>query len=175
MKYFYIKARYLDFDRKVLKETLSQYTIEKFQGAKQITTLKVFPLKYHLSKSHIRAYLTKYGQKFLSIIDVHLCEYKGKAFYIEKERVVEILIKSQVMVNAPYFQEENPNYSRLSIKDKGPQGPPILVDNKEEGPAKDNRIDLLEVKGDDLLIYSLIVPRFSLGNNRWGKHLILFY
>jgi hypothetical protein len=134
----------------------------------------VFPLKYYPSKSHIRAYLTKCGRKFLSIIDVHLYKYKGKAFYIKKERVIKILIKSRVVVNAPYFREENLNYSRPSIKDKGPRGPLILVDDKEEGPAKDNGIDPLEVKGDDLLIYSPTIPRFSLGNSRWGKHLILF-
>ena len=53
-------------------------------------------------------------------MDIHLYEYKGKVFYIEKKQVIEILIKSQVVVNTPYFREENLNYSRLSIKDKGP-------------------------------------------------------
>jgi hypothetical protein len=33
-------------------------------------------------------------------------------------------------------------------------------------PAEGSRIDLLEVKEDDLLIYSLTLPRFSLGNNK---------
>jgi hypothetical protein len=32
--------------------------------------------------------------------------------------------------------------------------------------AEGSGIDLLEVKGDDLLICSLTLPRFSLGNNR---------
>jgi hypothetical protein len=84
VKYFYIKACYLDFDRKVLRETLSKYTIEKFCRAKEITTLKVFPLKYHPSKRYIRAHLTKCGRKFLSMMDVYLYEYEGKAFYIKK-------------------------------------------------------------------------------------------
>ena len=51
VKYFYVKARYLDFDRKVFREILSEYTIKKFRRAKQITTLEIFPLKYYLSKS----------------------------------------------------------------------------------------------------------------------------
>jgi hypothetical protein len=124
VKYFYIKARYLDFNRKVLRETLSKYTIKKFYKAKQITVLKVFPLKYHLSKSYIRAYLTKYSWKFLSIIDAHYYKYKGKVFYIKKEQIIEISIKSQVVVNPPYFQKENPNYFKPSIKDnRGPWGP----------------------------------------------------
>ena len=115
-------------------------------------------------------------------MNVYLCEYEGKAFYIEKERVIKISIKSRVVVDAPYFREENPNYSRPSIKEfnKGSPGPPTswfdLDEISEEGwsPAKDDGIDPSEVKGDDLLIYSLTVPRFSLGNSRWGKHSIHF-
>jgi hypothetical protein len=103
VKYFHIKTYYLDFDGKVFGEALSKHAIEKFCGAKQITALKMFYLKYYLSEKHIRAYLTEYGQKFLSIIDIHLCEYKGKAFYIKRKKVVEIFIKSQVMVNTAYF------------------------------------------------------------------------
>jgi hypothetical protein len=112
----------LDFNGKVFGETLSEHAIKKFPGAKQITALEVFPLKYHPGKKHIRAYLTKCGRKFLSIIDVHLCEYKGKAFYIEKERVVEIFIKSRIVVDAAYFREENPNYTRPSIKESNKDG-----------------------------------------------------
>ncbi|KAH6661627.1 hypothetical protein B0J14DRAFT_622151 [Halenospora varia] len=124
VEYFYIKACYLDFDRK------------KFRRAKRITALEVFPLKYHLGEKH----------KFLSIMDVHLCKYKGKAFYIKKEQVVKIYIKSQVMI---LFDLAEVCEKSLSL-------------------AKGNGMDPLEVKGDDLLIYSLTVPRFSLGNRRWA-------
>lgn len=44
MEYFHVKARYLDFNRKIFRETLSEHAIKKFRGAKQITTLEVFPL-----------------------------------------------------------------------------------------------------------------------------------
>ena len=77
----------------------------------------MFPLKYHPSERYIRAYLTEYSRKFLSIIDVYLYEYEDKAFYIKKGQVVEISIKSRVVVDAPYFREENSNYSRPSIKE----------------------------------------------------------
>jgi hypothetical protein len=78
----------------MFSKTLSKYTIKKFYRAKQITTLKVFPLKYHLGEKDTRAYLTKYSQKFLSLIDVHPYKYKGKAFYIKKEQVIKIFVKS---------------------------------------------------------------------------------
>ncbi|KAH8751488.1 hypothetical protein BGZ57DRAFT_774900, partial [Hyaloscypha finlandica] len=50
VEYFYIKARYLDFDKKVFRETLSKYTIKKFYRVKEITILEVFPLKYYLGE-----------------------------------------------------------------------------------------------------------------------------
>jgi hypothetical protein len=43
VEYFYIKARYLDFNRKVFGETSSKYTIKKFRRAKAINTLEYSP------------------------------------------------------------------------------------------------------------------------------------
>jgi hypothetical protein len=51
------------------------------------------------------------------MMGVHLCGYEGKAFYTEKERVVDIFIKSRVVVDAAYFREENPNHARPSVKE----------------------------------------------------------
>jgi hypothetical protein len=93
----------LDFNGKVFKETLSKHVIKKFRGTKHITALDVFLLEYHSSKKHIRTHLAKYGRIFLSIINIQLCKYKGKAFYIKREQVVKIFIKSQVVVDAAYF------------------------------------------------------------------------
>jgi hypothetical protein len=55
VKYFHIEGRYLDFDGKVLSEVVIHLLIKKFRGAKQIDTLKVFPLHCHLNESDARA------------------------------------------------------------------------------------------------------------------------
>jgi hypothetical protein len=78
------------------------------------------------------------------------------------------------VVDTAYFREENPNYTRPSIKesDKGP--PSYIIDlakitEKLSPPAKkskSNGMDLSEIKGDDLLICSPTVLRFSLSNKR---------
>jgi hypothetical protein len=130
----------------------------------------MFPFKYYLGKKHIRAHLTKYGQKFL-FINIHLCEYKGKAFYIEKEKVIKNFIKSRVVVDVNYFQEKNPNYTRPNIKKSDKDFGWIYINfnevsEKSSSLAKDNGIDLLKVKENNLLICSLIVPGFSLGNSK---------
>jgi hypothetical protein len=116
VEYFHVKARYLDFDGKVFGETSSDHAIEKFRGSKEINALEVFPLKYHPGEKHLRAHLTECGRKFLSLMDIHQCEFEGKAFYIEKNQVVEIFIKSRVMVDASYFREENPKTEHQGIQ-----------------------------------------------------------
>ncbi|CZS92550.1 uncharacterized protein RAG0_03160 [Rhynchosporium agropyri] len=173
IKYFHVKARYFDFDGRVFREMSSEHAIEKFRGAKQITALEVFPLKFHPDEEHLRAHLTTYGRKFISMMGVHLCDYKGKRFYIEKDRVVEIPVESRVVVDAAYFREENPNYARPSIKTSVKSSPAgwhvIGFDNPEEvsASAKDKGMDPSEVRGDDLLICSATVPAFSLGDRKW--------
>ena len=72
--YFHVKARYLNFDGKVFGETSSEHVIEKFRGAKQIIALEVFPLKYHPGEKHTRAHLSEHGRKFLSMMNIHICE-----------------------------------------------------------------------------------------------------
>jgi len=174
VKYFHVNARYLDFDGNVFGETSSEHAIEKFRGVKQISALEVFPLKFHPSEERVRAHLTTSGRKFLSMMGVHLYEYKGKAFYIEKGQVVEMFVKSRVVVDAAYFREENPNYARPSIEgsDKGSTWIYIdldEVDRELSSSAKGNGMDPSKVKGDDLLVCSPTVPGFSLDDNRWGE------
>lgn len=170
----------MDFDGKLFRETSNEHTIEKFYRVKQITTLKVFSLKYHLSEKLVKAHLAECSRKFLSIMDVHLCEYEGKAFYIEKERVIEIFIKSRVVVDAVYFREENPNYTRPNIKESNESSSNCWhyidlgeVAEKASFPTKGKGMDPSKVEGNDLLIYSPTVPKFNLSNSRWDKHLIL--
>ncbi|KAH8586146.1 P-loop containing nucleoside triphosphate hydrolase protein, partial [Bisporella sp. PMI_857] len=159
VEYFYIKARYLDFNGKVFGEALSEHAIKKFRRAKQITALDIFPLSYYPGKKSVRAHLIECSRKFLSIMNIRLGEYKGKAFYIEKERVVEIFIKSRVVVDAAYFREKNPNYTRPSIKESDEDSGWIIINldeasDKSSSLAKANGIDPSEVKRDDLLICS---------------------
>jgi hypothetical protein len=56
----------------------------------------------------------------------------------------------------------------------------VIIDLNESpekalSSAKSNGIDLLKVKRDNLLICNPTVPRFSLGNKRWGEHIIFLY
>jgi hypothetical protein len=74
-----------------------------------------------------------------------------------------------------YFRKENLNYTKPTIKKFNKSLLLLLLSvtiinlndfnetNKELSLVKDNKIDLLKVKEDNLLVYSLIILRFSLG------------
>jgi hypothetical protein len=68
--YFYIKGRYIDFNRKVFSKVPINTGILKFRGLKPINSLNVFPLQYHDYTDQVRAELVKYGQKFGSLKSV---------------------------------------------------------------------------------------------------------
>jgi hypothetical protein len=88
------------------------------------------------------------------------------------------------MVNAAYFREANPNYTRPSINDPNRASKPALLGitwvvfgpkdtyNRSSNSIRSNRIDLLEIKGNNLLIYSLIILGFSLSNKLWDECLL---
>jgi len=76
------------------------------------------------------------------------------------------------MVDAAYFREANPNYARASIEESNESSSPpswtILGsddDSKESSDVvKSNGMEPLDVKGDDILIYSSTMLGFSLRN-----------
>ena len=69
-KYFYIKERYLDFDRKVFSKVYIVIRILKFRGLKLITSLDVFPLKSYLNEKKIKEDLIIYSRKFYALTRV---------------------------------------------------------------------------------------------------------
>lgn len=73
VKYFHVKAGYVDFDGKVFGETSSGMPLRNSVELKRsLLLLEVFPLRYHQSKRDVRADLTKYDEKFLSIrLQIH--------------------------------------------------------------------------------------------------------
>ena len=76
------------------------------------------------------------------------------------------------MVDAIYFREANPNYTRVSIDEPDKESLSLSswtilgLDDSEKSPdvVKKTSMELLDIKGDDLLIYSLTLLGFSLSN-----------
>jgi hypothetical protein len=76
------------------------------------------------------------------------------------------------MVDIIYFREANPNYARVSINKSNKKSLSLSSwtilssDESKKSPniVKKTSIELLDVKGEDLLIYSLTLLGFSLSN-----------
>ncbi|KAI9726527.1 MAG: hypothetical protein M1835_003773, partial [Candelina submexicana] len=119
VEYFHLECRYVDFDGKVFGETSIELAIVKFRGTKRINSLDAFPLEYHPSKDEVKANLVECGHKFVSLMGVHHRQYRGDAFYMRKGQPIKVPVNSRVMIDAVYFQEANPNYTRPRINESG--------------------------------------------------------
>lgn len=91
------------------------------------------------------------------MLDIHHCQYRGTAFYVEKQKVVEIFVESRVVVDAACFREDNPNEGWPYENEYSEKSSPLV---------KSNGLDPLDVKGEDLFICSPTVPGFSLVDKR---------
>lgn len=169
--YFYMGCRYLDFDGAVFGEVSAALGIEKFAGIKRIANLAAFPLAYHPRRSEMRTGLVKRGRRFVSLLGVHHLQYHGNAFFMEKGEVVEVPVKSRIMVDAAFFRENNPNYVRprisgLTEKKSLDNGWFSFVFDDE---VKSNGRAPSEMKEDDLLLCSPTVRGWSFGNKLWRE------
>jgi hypothetical protein len=166
------------FDGKVFGETSIELAILKFRGTKRINSLDAFPLEYHPSKDKIKAHLVECGRKFVSLMGVHHRQYQGDAFYMRKEQPIKAPINSRVMIDAVYFQEANPNYTRPRISESGRQGSSDIAgilfwgderSTNRSDQVKSNGRDPVEMKEDDLILCSPTVSGFSYSNKLWGE------
>ncbi|KAL2380145.1 hypothetical protein RJZ90_004791 [Blastomyces dermatitidis] len=162
---------YLDFDGKVLGETVIHLSIEKFHGAKWIDTLEVFPLHCHSNERDAREQLLNCGHRFLGLTGINHVEYLGKkAFYMEKGRPIEVTINA-------HFKETNPNYKKPSISEPSRSATDIWLFLDVEGTTeistdviKSIGKESADMAGDDVLLCNPTVLGFSLDKKLWHKH-----
>ena len=178
VEYFHLECRYLDFDGKVFGEISVELVIPKFRGTRKVNSLDVFPLEYHPSKNKILVYLVECGRKFVSLMGVHHRQYRGDAFYVCKGKPIRVPVNCRIMVDAAYFQEANPNYTRPRINGSEHEN---LLNNifvlfesddrstSQSDQVKSNGRDPADMTEDDLILCSPTVPGFSYGNKLWGE------
>ncbi len=70
----------------------------------------------------MKAHLVECGRKFISLMGVHHCWYKGDAFYMRKGQPIKVHVSSRIMIDAVFFQEANANYTRPRINECVQQG-----------------------------------------------------
>jgi hypothetical protein len=186
---FMVHCWYMDFDGKefgrVQQPEESSFTIFSFQGSKEITSLPIYPIKYHNTKPNeppLRDYLIERGKKFWKLRSATQRMYKGETLDYGKR-----YIDSRVMVDYQTYTRINPDsivLGELEIEDKVTVSKPIngcncieCLESKEDGSRSRSSIfekyDHISVESESLTDHQLMlltnrVPGFYLQDRKWG-------
>lgn len=166
VEYFELQCQYLDFDGKVFGMVTEKLAIEKFRGAKTITTLDTFPIRFHSTPDEITQFLTARGQKFIDLMGTHHQFYDGHTFYQRKEGLVRISVRSKIMIDAERFRKMHPNYPRLLVKKSD-----MFMSSVSEQRVRSHGLDPANLGDSELMICSPTVMGFSLNDKFWGLHI----
>ncbi|KAJ6020105.1 hypothetical protein N7522_000180 [Penicillium canescens] len=114
-----LECRFIDYDGVKFGEAGIFLRVAKFRGSRPIESLEAFPLRYHPRHEEVRKVLVKRGQKFRDLAGSHIRHCNGSAFFMNKGKAIKVNVNSRVAVDAAFFHEMQPNYSRPSLRDRG--------------------------------------------------------
>lgn len=92
--------------------------IGHFRGARKITSLGCYPLKYHKNEAQLREELIERGKKFVSLSGVHYKSHQGMAYYKKRKSIIKVNINGRVMVDPSTHRRINPNYPISLVRPK---------------------------------------------------------
>lgn len=110
--WYFVEGKCLEFDGKKFGHGTLAQEVQEFQGTRKITSLPVYPLKYHKDELNVRQALIERGKKFVELAGAHFKAYSGVAYMKRKKgSVVKFHIQqSRIMVDPATFRRVNPNY-----------------------------------------------------------------
>ncbi|KAJ6038269.1 uncharacterized protein N7446_005079 [Penicillium canescens] len=114
-----LECRFFDYDGVKFGEAGMFLRLAKFRGSKPIESLEAFPLRYHPRHGQVRKDLVERGEKFRNLAGSHIRHCRGSAFFMNKGKAIKVNVNSRVGVDAAFFHEMQPNYSRPSLRDLG--------------------------------------------------------
>ncbi|POR34752.1 ATPase family AAA domain-containing protein 3B [Tolypocladium paradoxum] len=118
--FYFIEGKYLEYDGKKFGYGSLGEEIAEFQGARKITSLPCYPLKYHKEQARVRRDLIERGKKFVALNGVHYKSYSGIAYMKRKKgSIIKFNVQqSRIMVDPAIFRRINPNYSVSQVRPK---------------------------------------------------------
>lgn len=117
-EFYYIDGKYFEYDGKQFGYGHMVEEIPEFRGAKKITSLGCYPLKYHKNEEKLRKDLIERGQKFVTLAGVHYKSHHGLAYYKKKKSVIKVNVNGRVMVDPSIHRRINPNYPISLVRPK---------------------------------------------------------
>ncbi|KAL1851576.1 hypothetical protein Plec18170_006395 [Paecilomyces lecythidis] len=117
-QWYSVEGRYLEYDGKSFGMGTMAAEVGAFKGARKITSLGCYPLKYHREPEAIKHKLIERGKKFVSLTGMNYRFHKGMAFYKRKRSIIKVNINGRVMVDPAIHRRINPNYPVSTVKPK---------------------------------------------------------
>jgi hypothetical protein len=108
--------------------------VPAFKGARKITSLNCYPLKYHKNEAKIRAELIERGKKFVSLQGVHYKSHEGMAYVKKRKQIIKVNINGRIMVDPAIHRRILPNYNISTVK---PKDPDLLESDSEDEDEED--------------------------------------
>ncbi|OQD95766.1 hypothetical protein PENVUL_c105G04986 [Penicillium vulpinum] len=167
-----LECRFLDYNGVKFGEAGIFLRVAKFRGSKPIESLEAFPLCHYTSHEQVRKDLIEKGQKFRDFAGSHVRHCKGNAFFMNKGKAIKVNINGRVAVDAAFFYEMQPNYSRPSLRDIGVKdkvgiavfdiGAMLMEDReREKEKMRGDGVDTQRLSEADLLVACPTVCCFS--------------
>ncbi|KIW08695.1 uncharacterized protein PV09_00642 [Verruconis gallopava] len=116
--WYSIEGRYLEYDGKNYGLGDFEATVEAFKGSRKITSLSVYPLKYHKDPESIKKQLIERGKRFVTMTGQNYRNFKGLAFQKKRKGVAKFNINGRIMIDPATFRRINANYPISLIKPK---------------------------------------------------------
>jgi hypothetical protein len=114
--YYLVEGRYLEYDGQNFGMGTLSTEVASFQGARQISSLECYPLKFHKDAKQLKVKLVERGKQFVSLQGMNYRYYNGMAFTKRKKQVMKINIDGRIMVDPAIHRRVNPNYVTSSIR-----------------------------------------------------------
>lgn len=120
--------KYFEYDGKQFGYGRMMEEIGEFRGAKKITSLSSYPLKYHKNEEQVRKDLIERGKKFASLSGVHYKSHQGMAYYKKKKSIIKVNVNGRVMIDPSIHRRINPNYPISLVR---PKEQDVLTEDEE--------------------------------------------
>lgn len=111
-----VEAKYLDYDGKSFGLATMHMEVGSFSGARKISSLPCYPLRYHKNPEETQRRLIERGKKFVSLQGMNYKTYKGMTFVKKEDKILKVDVNGRVMVDPAIFRRVNPNYPLSQVK-----------------------------------------------------------
>ncbi|MCJ1312116.1 hypothetical protein MMC25_005790 [Agyrium rufum] len=128
-QWYQIEGNYLEYDGKAFGRGSIMVEQEAFKGAKAITSLACYPLKYHADPKGLRERLIARGKKFIALKGMNYRYHKGMAYVKRKRQIIKVNIDGRIMIDPAGLRKINPNYPISNVQPDDPD----LLDPEDMG------------------------------------------